>query len=574
MLKKAVAVFLCVIMLFSSVCVGVYAADEYTAKTKKVKIMKTTTSAVKIMWSAVSDATGYRIYMKTSGEKWKAVKDTGNTNTAVVKGLSSCMVYAIAVRAMRLKDGVTQLSSTYTSTTFRTVTETTAGTAKLKWLPVSGATGYRVYVKNGTSWKVLKDTSKTEFNVTGLKALRTYQFAIKAGSSQPDGSIKWNSKIQYISATTKALSPTKLSATATVNSVTLKWNAAEGADGYYIYRYIMGSWTVIAVFEKQSKVSTTVKNLKSNTTYAFVVSPYVKLQNGNIKEGAFSNTVKVTTADNNKVTLKSSIVTSSAVRLQWSRAADADGYVIFYYNGSAWKSLKNITSVKTLTYDIKGLRSDTEYTFCIRAYKKGKQVQWFTPSKYCVVTTNPNTSDLKVNRVKLLREQMQGENFTVTYKTYTDEYGYIPVVLSKRRNDYAFVTKVNQLKIRLVYLSGESYFIVDEREAYMKSPGVLSETLSSKRIYDEFIPSSGWTRVASIEKYGSGTAVCETLTNNLTQKSVKFYFKADKLIAVDEVSLVSGKYSRAYIATIGQTASNSSFSIPSYYSNVTDLLSF
>ncbi len=55
----------------------------------------------------------------------------------------------------------------------------TAEAVRLSWLPSEGAIGYRIYTYIDGKWKIVKDTTSTAANISGLNASRTYTFAIR-----------------------------------------------------------------------------------------------------------------------------------------------------------------------------------------------------------------------------------------------------------------------------------------------------------------------------------------------------------------------------------------------------------
>ena len=58
--------------------------------------------------------------------------------------------------------------------------ENTAAGVKITWGKVTGAERYRVYVKSGSKWKNLGNTTGSSFTWTGAKAGQTYTFTVRA----------------------------------------------------------------------------------------------------------------------------------------------------------------------------------------------------------------------------------------------------------------------------------------------------------------------------------------------------------------------------------------------------------
>lgn len=63
-----------------------------------------------------------------------------------------------------------------------------------------------------------------------------------------------------------------VTATATNNSVKLKWKAVDGAEKYAIYKMVNGKAKLLT---ETTKKSVNIKKLKSDTEYQYIVSAYV-----------------------------------------------------------------------------------------------------------------------------------------------------------------------------------------------------------------------------------------------------------------------------------------------------------
>ncbi len=150
--------------------------------------------SVKLTWSKVADATGYKVLQyNSSTKKYTQVKKvTGAANvTATVSGLKSGTAYKFQVQAYVTQNGKTAnaaASPAYTTVTKPaktkiTKTASTKNSVTLKWKKVK-ASGYKVQQYNAKTkkWKTVKTlgSSKTAYKVKKLKKNTSYKFRIVA----------------------------------------------------------------------------------------------------------------------------------------------------------------------------------------------------------------------------------------------------------------------------------------------------------------------------------------------------------------------------------------------------------
>lgn len=153
---------------------------------------------VKLTWSGVDGATGYRIYRstsKTSGfTKIKSITSNSKV-TYTNSGLSCGTTYYYKVRAYRLIDGnyyfgaysaVVSGKPVPAAPGSLTVAKSTRTKVKFSWNKVSGASGYRIYrsksktsgfarIKTITSGSKLTYVKKTSRNVKYYYKIRAYK---------------------------------------------------------------------------------------------------------------------------------------------------------------------------------------------------------------------------------------------------------------------------------------------------------------------------------------------------------------------------------------------------------------
>ena len=201
-------------------------------------------SSIKLSWSAVSGAKGYRVYVYNSKSKsYSILKDFTQERTITVKKLSSGTKYKFAVKSYAIISDKVKWASGYTYVTAATAPAKvsvkaayTKNSITLSWNKVSGADGYRVFRYNPSSksWTKLVTTSKTSFTAKNLAEGRKYTFAvrpyIKVGSVVYWGSydkLTFSTKLPTVTLSS-VVSPSK-------GKITVKWSAVSGADGYQIY---------------------------------------------------------------------------------------------------------------------------------------------------------------------------------------------------------------------------------------------------------------------------------------------------------------------------------------------------
>lgn len=157
--------------------------------TKSLKTAQST-SAIKLAWSKVAGATGYRVY-RHDGKKWIKLADTKNTTYTVSK-LKAGTSYKYAVRAYTIVGKTVYWGASYSQilTATKPATPTLkakAGTkqAALSWNKIAGATGYEVWMaagKNGSYKKLttIKKNATIKYTAMNLKKGGMYYFKVRA----------------------------------------------------------------------------------------------------------------------------------------------------------------------------------------------------------------------------------------------------------------------------------------------------------------------------------------------------------------------------------------------------------
>ena len=82
---------------------------------------------------------------------------------------------------------------------------------------------------------------------------------------------------------------------------------------------------------------------------------------------------------------------ADALRINWTKNANADGYIVEMYQGNKWVRVAKITSNSTTTFRKAGLSASTVYKFRVKAYKmSGKTAVYGAYSATVAARTNPS----------------------------------------------------------------------------------------------------------------------------------------------------------------------------------------
>lgn len=88
---------------------------------------------------------------------------------------------------------------------------------------------------------------------------------------------------------------------------------------------------------------------------------------------------------------------SNALRLNWNKNSQADGYIIEQYKGSQWTRIAKINGNATTTYRVENLGASNTYKFRIQAFKFSGNTPFY--SEYAYVEGKTNPSDISGLRI-------------------------------------------------------------------------------------------------------------------------------------------------------------------------------
>ena len=251
---------------------------------------------VKLTWKKVSGVSGYQIYRKEAGGKYKKVctaswKDTSWTDKKVNPGIS----YIYKIRSYSMVSGTARCSGFSGEKKAKTTLSVPVVTVKVSpdlyntvnWKKISGASGYMVYRKTAsgkwTKLTTVKKSSTITYKDKKISANTIYEYMVRAYRNVNGKKVtsSYKSSGKYKSA------PARQTITSVSNEkkgLCLKWKAQKKCDGYYIYRKIgTGKYKRVATIKKGSTSSWTDKKVAKGKKYRYYVCAYVKEPSGVVK---------------------------------------------------------------------------------------------------------------------------------------------------------------------------------------------------------------------------------------------------------------------------------------------------
>ena len=358
----------------------IYTAKLTLAKVTGVKLGGRAADALRINWTKNTSADGYIVEMY-QGNKWvRAAKITSNGTTTFRKaGLSASTVYKFRVRAYKM-EGKTAVYSEYSATvaastnpsvmTGAKLTGRAADALRINWSKNASADGYIVEMYQGNKWvRVAKITSNntTTFKKSGLKASSVYKFRVRAYKMSGSTALYGNYSATVTARTNPSvMTGAKLGGRA-ADALRINWSKNASADGYIVEMYQGNKWVRVAKITSNNTMTFKKSGLKASTVYKFRVRAY-KMSGKTALYGNYSATVTARTNPSVMTGVKIAGKAKDALRVNWTKNASAQGYIVEMYKGGKWVRVAKITNSNTTTFRKAGLAKNTAYKFRVCAY--------------------------------------------------------------------------------------------------------------------------------------------------------------------------------------------------------------
>ena len=349
-----------------------------TTKSLNLRVKDVTMNSVTVEWDAADDFTKYVVRAgKTGTTTWPLSQKVSGTSFTFHLEYDTDYAFDISVVMQEAQNGNGQdiLSSPSETITRRTLDFSITGMAdsatsvRLQWNPYATATSYTVrYGPVNTSTWLYKTVTATSTVITGLKPDTTYAFELSVNT--PAGSTDYDGRKTI--PTWELLCPGNFKvANVYSSSVKLTWNGVAQAQSYRI-RYDKSGTSTWNNTVYVTGTSAVISGLEPETEYAFDIC--------SVRDGYLSS-VSGTERGKPTMRLRAASVTPTRITVTWDAADGVDEYELRYAQSGphSWNSVRvrNKTS-----YELTGLKPDTEYAFDICTVKNGNTTARSTPTLY------------------------------------------------------------------------------------------------------------------------------------------------------------------------------------------------
>ena len=263
---------------------------------------------------------------------------------------------------------------------------------------------------------------------------------------------------------------------------------------------------------------------------------------------------------------------ADALRINWTKNASADGYIVEMYQGNKWVRVAKITSNNTTTFRKAGLKAGTAYKFRVKAYKmSGKTAVYGAYSATVAARTNPSV----IKGAKLTGRAADALRINWSKNTSADGY----IVEMYQGNKWVRVAKITsnstttfrkaglkastvyKFRVRAYKMSGKTalYGNYSATVTARTNPSVVkgvkiagkakdalrvnwTKNSSAQGYIVEMYKGGKWVRAAKITNNSTTTFRKAGLAKNTTYKfRVKAYYMSGKTALYGNYGSVSGK---------------------------------
>jgi len=315
-----------------------------------------TSSSVTFTWTPISGATGYSLWLGSTGAgSYNLYSSGARTTTSVAVGGLPINGETIYARLYTIYNGTAVSSdSAYTAETVAGLTTPAPGSVlagpsvAFSWSPTSGAVGYSLWLgSTGVGSNNLYNSHSTTATTVTAKGLPTNGETIYAQLNIIFAATSAHSAVTFTAASLASLASPAPGSTLTGTSATFSWTAATGSPaGYYLY---LGSTGVgssnLYKSTEQTGTSVAVSGLPANgeTIYARLYTSF----NGTLEAADFTCTAVNLAPAVLSAPSPGGVLPGPSATFSWTGVNGATGYSIWL--GSTGVGSSNLYKGGTIT---------------------------------------------------------------------------------------------------------------------------------------------------------------------------------------------------------------------------------
>ena len=338
-------------------------------------------NSITLNWAQNSTASGY-IIQQYKNNTWTNIANikSNATTSYQITGLSANTSYKFRAVAYATLGSTTTYSSYTSALTVSTAPAMTQGFAitgrgsdflTITWTKNAGASGYIIQEQVNGVWKnvaSIKGNTTTSYKISGLQPNSFHRYRMVAYKTDANGTCYGKYTGSAPGYTAPAMvSGFKVSAIGT-NNLTVSWSKVASANGYVIDIYKDGKWSQLAKITSNATTSYKASGLTTGTTYKFRIKSYAT--NGTLTINSTYSSALTVTAEGFRVSnLRMTNRGTNFISVRWDKNENADGYMVYIYDGTKWTCVKTLTSASSVSHKITGLESGKTYKITVKAYK-------------------------------------------------------------------------------------------------------------------------------------------------------------------------------------------------------------
>ncbi|XP_066555651.1 collagen alpha-1(VII) chain [Amia ocellicauda] len=347
-------------------------SDTAPGEVTGLRVLDTNGRRVRISWSPVTRATGYKIVWRRGDGVESSRSVAGDVTSFTIDGLQEDSAYRISVSALIGSTEGTSTSLNTRTDPVRTVTnlravETTPDRIRISWTAVARATGYRVTWRRSDGAEVSRVVTSdlTSFDVEGLQQDTLYSIRVAPMTGNREGapatiSVRTDREVEEVGTVTRLRVQESPGNTARVT-----WVGVQGATSYRIvWRRADGG--VESRREVGGDVTAVdIDGLEEGVRYVVRVTALVRNKEGPpVSISVTTPSVPVPSRVGGFRVVETSL---RRLRLAWGGLAGVTGYRVYWSSSLGEPEQSRLIGGDVTSFDLDGLRPGLSYTVRIAA---------------------------------------------------------------------------------------------------------------------------------------------------------------------------------------------------------------